>query len=290
MELLPSKLKKQVASYEGKALSRATQSKMQQLSSSASSSNVAVDTTGTATETAASEKKIKDEDGGDGVAGKEEAVAAAAVVAPTTTTIDKAQELRTKCADQASLSYSKTASLIQHIVPITPPGEVGKKPVEPVLHLTKKERKRARKRRREQKQRELQDLQAAGLIEPLEPRLTLQNFIRVMGDQGYVDPSQMERTIMEQVQKLTTTSTILERNESVQETHQGTAGRKTPQQGIERRDSFRERDGSDPRGSIFRQERVPSVSPYQDRPHCATAQHYRRGCRMRGAERGVCHL
>ena len=32
MELLPSKLKKQVASYEGKALSRATQSKMQQLS------------------------------------------------------------------------------------------------------------------------------------------------------------------------------------------------------------------------------------------------------------------
>ena len=69
-----------------------------------------------------------------------------------------------------------------------------------------------RKRRREQKQREFQDLQAAGLIEPPEPRLTLQNFIRVMGDQAYVDPSQMERTVMEQVQKRQRAH--LERNES----------------------------------------------------------------------------
>ena len=177
MELLPSKLKKQVASHEGKALSKATQSQMQQLSAAPS----------TKTEEAAE----GDAKGGD----------AAAEKPATTDADDKARELRTRCSELASLSYSKTASLIQHIVPIPPPGDAGKKPAEPVLHLTKKERKRARKRRREQKQRELQDLQAAGLVEPPEPRLTLQNFIRVMGDQAYVDPSQMERKVMEQVQK-----------------------------------------------------------------------------------------
>jgi len=180
MELLPSKLKKQVAKYEGQALSRATKSQMEQLSSSLFSVkeeekyNVKqVDEY--------TENKLMDGQG-----------------RPPT---DEAEELRAKCAEQASFSCSKTAGLIQHIVPIIPPGEGNTKPVEPVLHLTKKERKKARKRRREQKQRELQDLQAVGLIEPPEPRLTLQNFIRVMGDQAYVDPSQMERTVQEQVQK-----------------------------------------------------------------------------------------
>jgi U4/U6 small nuclear ribonucleoprotein PRP3 len=177
MELLPSKLKKQVSSYEGSALSKATQSKMQQFSATAA--------------------KDKDTEGNEGEASE----GATTATAPATATIDKAGELRKKCSELAALSYSKTASLIQHIIPIPPPGETGKKSVEPVLYLTKKERKRARKRRREQKQRELQDLQAAGLIEPPEPRLTLQNFIRVMGDQAYVDPSQMERKVTEQVQK-----------------------------------------------------------------------------------------
>ncbi len=168
LELLPSKLKKQVSTFEGSALSKATQSQMQQFA-------------GVKKETA------------------EETTSTTSTPEPSTQ--DQAEALRQKCSEQASLSYSKTASLIQHIVPIPPPGEAGKKPAEPVLYLTKKERKRARKRRREQKQRELQDLQAAGLIEAPEPRLTLQNFIRVMGDQAYVDPSQMERKVQEQVQK-----------------------------------------------------------------------------------------
>ena len=183
MELLPSKLKKQVSGYEGSALNKATQSKMQQFAVTASALSSAF--------------AAKD----NGAEGKEGEASEGATTSATTVTIDKAGELRKKCSELASLSYSKTASLIQHIIPIPPFGETGKEPVEPVLHLTKKERKRARKRRREQKQRELQDLQAAGLIEPPEPRLTLQNFIRVMGDQAYVDPSQMERKVMEQVQK-----------------------------------------------------------------------------------------
>ena len=184
MELLPSKLKKQVAKEEGKALSKATRSKMQQLSSLSSTSNV-----------------VKKEDNNDGENMEIDDNKLKDKKSDDSPIIVEAEKLRTKCAEQASLSCSKTASLIQHIVPIKPIGELNKKPVEPVLHLTKKELKKSRKRRREQKQRELQDLQAAGLVEPPEPRLTLSNFIRVMGDQAYVDPSQMERTVQRQVQK-----------------------------------------------------------------------------------------
>ena len=173
MELLPSKLKKQVASFEGSALNKATQSQMQQFSASGSSKETTQD--------------------GDAATDPE--------ATPEVTIDQTASELRTKCSEQASLQHSKTASLIQHIVPIQAPGEIAKKAVEPVLYMTKKELKKARKRRREEKQRELQDLQAAGLIPAPEPRLTLQNFIKVMGDQAYVDPSQMERKVMEQVQK-----------------------------------------------------------------------------------------
>ena len=183
MELLPSKLKKQVAKEEGKALSKATRSKMQQLSSLSTSNVKKEDNNDEGENMEIADNELKDKGSDD------------------PPPIDEAEKLRIKCAEQASLSCSKTASLIQHIVPIKPLGEVNKKPVEPVLHLTKKELKKSRKRRREQKQRELQDLQAAGLVEPPEPRLTLSNFIRVMGDQAYVDPSQMERTVQRQVQK-----------------------------------------------------------------------------------------
>ena len=119
------------------------------------------------------------------------------------------EELRKSCFEQASLSYSKTAALVQHIVPIE---TRSKPPPQPVLHLTKKERKRQRKLRRAEKQRELQDMQSAGLIPPPEPRLTLKNFIQVMGDQAFVDPSQMERKVSEQMQARQ--QAHLERNEA----------------------------------------------------------------------------
>ena len=63
----------------------------------------------------------------------------------------------------------------------------------PVLHLIKKELKRQCKLCRREKQRELQDLQAAGLVAAPEPLLTLQNFIRVLGDQAFLDPSKHEQ-------------------------------------------------------------------------------------------------
>jgi U4/U6 small nuclear ribonucleoprotein PRP3 len=87
---------------------------------------------------------------------------------------------------------------VQHIVPIQPPSVAVEK--QPVLHLTKKELKRQRKLRRQARQRELQDMQAAGLIPAPEPRLTLKNFIQVMGDQAYVDPSKIEQKVQEQME------------------------------------------------------------------------------------------
>jgi U4/U6 small nuclear ribonucleoprotein PRP3 len=160
LELLPGTLKKQVGTYEGKVLSKAAQSQMQQLDTSS--------------------KK------GSGVI--------ANLVNP------EVDELRNQCFDQAMLSYSKTAALVQHIIPIKPQNAKDGPEAEPTLYLTKKERKRQRKLRREEKQRELQDLQAAGLMPPPEPRLTLKNFIRVLGDQAFVDPSQMEQKVTQQVQ------------------------------------------------------------------------------------------
>ena len=160
MELLPSKLRKQVAAYEGKILQEDTQSQLK---------NHMLESK----QTARQMEVLQDVD---------------------------AAELQTLCFEQAALSYSKTAGLIQHIVPIIPPGAKDGPEAVPTLYLTKKERKRQRKLRRQEKQRELQDLQAAGLVAAPEPRLTLSNFIRVLGDQAYVDPSQMEQKVLAQME------------------------------------------------------------------------------------------
>ena len=111
------------------------------------------------------------------------------------------REFIARCYDTADLSRSRTSRLVQHPVPIHPPGSTAasRAPVQPVLHLTKREMKRQRKLRRAERSRELQDLQAAGLAPPPEPRLTLGNFMRVLGDQAVLDPSEMERRVTEQI-------------------------------------------------------------------------------------------
>jgi U4/U6 small nuclear ribonucleoprotein PRP3 len=171
IELLPSKLKKQVAAVEGTQLSKQSKAQMQQLLA-ASDAKKAAEGEGSA-----------GVDGGSGNTGQ---------------SIE--EELQALCWTQASLRYSKTAALIQHIIPVKPPNASDEPPSQPVLNLTQKERKRQRKLRRAEKQRELQDLQAAGLIAPPEPRLTLKNFIRVLGDQAILDPSQTEQKVTEQIQ------------------------------------------------------------------------------------------
>ena len=104
-----------------------------------------------------------------------------------------------KCGEEASIQNSKTWKLIQHPVPVVSP-HAPKPAKAPTLHLTKKEMKRQRKLRRAEKQRELQDMQAAGLVAAPEAKLTLSNFMRVLGDQAVLDPSKMEAKVNEQIQ------------------------------------------------------------------------------------------
>lgn len=164
MEILPSKMKKQVAALESTAIMRQTKSELNEVGTSNGTVKQEVDTP---------EQNAEQ--------------------------LDEVQ-LREFCVQQSSLTYCKTASLIQHIVPIKPPNACQGPPKEAVLKLTKKELKRQRKLRRQEKQRELQDLQAAGLIPAPEPRLTFRNFIQVLGDQAYLDPSQIERKVQEQIE------------------------------------------------------------------------------------------
>ena len=173
LELLPTKLKKQVIQQEGKVLLETTH--VGQLEAFAANTSTTKQPPGTTTTTTTTPNNNDDDD---------------------------VFQLQTRCYEQASLSYCKTATLIQHIVPITNGRNTNddETKMEPTLYLTKKELKRQRKLRRQEKQRELQDLQAAGLVPPPEPRLTLGNFIRVLGDQAFVDPSQMEQKVMEQIQ------------------------------------------------------------------------------------------
>ena len=114
-------------------------------------------------------------------------------------------QLITKCYKHASITNSKTHTLLQHPVPILTPAQKAAKEAlknkPPTLHLTKAERKRHRKLRRAERLREQQDLQAAGLIPPPEPRLTLSNYMKVLGDQAVLDPSKMEAVVMSQIQR-----------------------------------------------------------------------------------------
>jgi U4/U6 small nuclear ribonucleoprotein PRP3 len=172
-ELLPLKLKKQVAAAESQKLSKQTKAALQNLGGN--ENNAGEDENENANnETMTLESKEHGQ--------------------------TKTTSLQSTCLEQASLSYSKTAALVQHIVPIKPPNAPTGPAKQAVLHLTQKELKRQRKLRRSEKQRELQDLQAAGLIPAPEPRLTLSNFIRVLGDQAFLDPSQMEQKVAEQMQ------------------------------------------------------------------------------------------
>ena len=174
MALLPLNLRKEVATVEAQILTKHTKAAMQQQLLLQS-----------------------DEAGIDPLNGESES--------PTTATTTDAlheskeiQDLRSLCYHEASMVHSKTAALVQHIVPIQQPRLAPER--QPTVHLTKKELKRQRKLRRQARQRELQDMQAAGLVPAPEPRLTLRNFIQVLGDQAYLDPSQMEQKVQEQME------------------------------------------------------------------------------------------
>ena len=165
-ELLPSKLRKELASEEGKMIA----SKARKQVVSLGSDNM------TTSESQQQQQLQKEQH----------------------------QKLIERCYKHASLTNSRTHSLLQHPIPILTPAQRAAQAANAnkpsTLHLTKAERKRHRKLRRAERLREQQDMQAAGLIPPPEPRLTLSNYMKVLGDQAVLDPSRMEAHVQEQIQ------------------------------------------------------------------------------------------
>ncbi|CAB1106584.1 unnamed protein product [Ectocarpus sp. CCAP 1310/34] len=69
------------------------------------------------------------------------------------------------------------------------------------VYLTKKERKRIRRTTRMEREREKQDKIALGLLPTPEPKMSMSNFMQVLGDQAVVDPSKVEALVMGQVHR-----------------------------------------------------------------------------------------
>eukprot|EP00903_Cladosiphon_okamuranus_P006751 g6586.t1 len=69
------------------------------------------------------------------------------------------------------------------------------------VYLTKKERKRIRRTTRMEREREKQDKIALGLIPAPPPKMSMTNFMQVLGDQAVVDPSKVEELVKGQVQR-----------------------------------------------------------------------------------------
>jgi U4/U6 small nuclear ribonucleoprotein PRP3 len=176
-ELLPGKLRKELAGEEGKAIASRAKKKRILLGKAA--------------------KVVDGDDNG-------QTTLDTSNVDGYRSRIDKHDELIAKCYKQASLTHSKTHALLQHPIPVLTPAQQAaveaKKNRPPTLHLTKAEQKRHRKLRRAERLREQQDMQAAGLVPPPEPRLTLANYMKVLGDQAILDPSRMEAAVVSQIQ------------------------------------------------------------------------------------------
>lgn len=87
-------------------------------------------------------------------------------------------------------------NLIHHPVPIEPPGsDVAPKP----LPLTKEERKKLKRQQNAIKMQEKQDKQRAGFLPPDAPRVTKSNFVRVLGDESFLNPSAADAMMNQQV-------------------------------------------------------------------------------------------
>ena len=148
-ELLPSKLRKELAGEEGRAIASRAQKR----------------------------HGASDRDGASAGNG------AVSVTRQFETQREAHNQLIHKCYQHASLVQSRTHTLLQHPVPVLTPAQkasaLARASKPSTLHLTKAERKRHRKLRRAERLREQQDLQAVGLAAPPPPRLTLSNYMKV---------------------------------------------------------------------------------------------------------------
>ena len=87
-------------------------------------------------------------------------------------------------------------NLIHHPIPIEPPGsDVAPKP----LPLTKEERKKLKRQQNAIKLQEKQDKQRAGFLPPDQPRVSKTNFVRVLGEESFLNPTAAYSMMQKQV-------------------------------------------------------------------------------------------
>lgn len=83
----------------------------------------------------------------------------------------------------AALTNCKFARLLQHPLPVRPPGSTGERPTPALpMFLTKQERKKIRKSTRQEREQEKRDKLMMGLIPAPEPKFKLSNFMKVLSD------------------------------------------------------------------------------------------------------------
>jgi len=101
------------------------------------------------------------------------------------------------------LQHARTHKLVQHPVPVRAlgVGAAGERPVVLPMFLTKQERKKLRRTSRQERELEKRDKMMMGLIPAPEPKFTLNNFMKVLGDQAVADPSLVEARVLQQMQK-----------------------------------------------------------------------------------------
>lgn len=89
-------------------------------------------------------------------------------------------------------------SLVHHPIPIEPPFSDNAEPLRPLM-LTAKEQKKLRKQTRAETLKDKRDRMRLGLIPEDQPRLTKSNFMRVLGHEAILAPSQIEQQVAQQI-------------------------------------------------------------------------------------------
>lgn len=101
-----------------------------------------------------------------------------------------------------TLNEKRITDLVQHPVPlIRATLQNAQPPPPPELKLTSKEIHKMRRQRREEQQKEEQKKIQLGLIPAPAPRVTMSNYIRVLGSQAFADPTAAEHMAKKQVQE-----------------------------------------------------------------------------------------
>jgi U4/U6 small nuclear ribonucleoprotein PRP3 len=95
-------------------------------------------------------------------------------------------------------SFKNLSNLVEHPIPVYPPGEPNKTKELPI-YLTKDERKKLRKQHRRELEQEKQEKIQLGLMERPETKVRMSNLMRVLKTEAVQDPTKIEAHVKAQM-------------------------------------------------------------------------------------------